>query len=564
MSHEVNAIRPTLQRREDGRLGEIRELEERVTLMGRSPECQVRLEDHLISKHHARIVRKGGFFTIEDLGSRNFTYINGVKLRPNQPVPLRDGNVIRICEAEFIYRDRTIKVVNNEGPEGRSTVLGERELTPSGRRTPGPSADEALRSLVDFSRSIGGSLDVGETLTRALDSLFAVFEQAECGFILLRVEDSDELVPRAIRFRGGREQDFTISRTILKNALKEGKATLTLDASEDPDYDGVESVQIQNIRTAMCAPILNREDRAVGVVQLDTRSVRAKFGTRDLDLLAGFAAQIGVAIELCRLHDIESKHIRDRREQRFAREVQMGLLPHDRPKLPGYRFWDFYEPAKVVGGDYYDYIALGDRCGQGWGIALGDVAGKGLPAALLMAKLGSDVRLSVLTEPDPALKVERLNRRLCDTRLRDRFVTLLLTLLNPESHRLTIVNAGHNYPILRKADGTVLEVGNGQGGMMLGVDEEARYRAVEVDLEPGDTVVLFTDGVNEAMNAQQCQLGIPRLLRAIAQAPADVDAIGNHILKTINVFVAGHPQSDDIAILCFGRPPEGAAAGPKS
>lgn len=554
MPHEYRPIRPMVQKLEDGGLGLIHELDDLVTVIGRSPDCQIRIEDNLISKRHARIVRNGHVHALEDLGSRNYTYVNNVRLQANQPFPLRDGHIIRLCDTEFIYRDQTITVVNDLGSTDRSSVVEERDPTPSSTISPpGPSADEALRSLVNFSRSIGGSLDVGEILARALDSLFAIFEQAECGFILLRVGQSDELVPKAIRHRGTQQQDLTISRTILKSAIEQGKATLTLDAAEDPVYEGVESVQLQSIRTVMCAPILDRQFLAVGIVQLDTRSTRARFSARDLDLLAGYAAEVGVAIELCRLHDVESKHLRDQREQRFAREVQMGLLPHDRPGPTDYRFWDFYEPAKVVGGDYYDYIPLNDSQTQGWAIALGDVAGKGLAAALMMAKLGSDVRLSVLTEPDPSRKLERLNRRLCDARLPERYVTLLLALLDPVLHKLTVINAGHTCPIVRKATGEVREIGKGQGGMMLGVDDDGPYPAVEIDLDPGDVVVLFTDGVNEAMNSNDRQLGIPRLLQAIAQAPPGADGVGNHILKTVREFVGGNPQSDDIAVICFQR-----------
>jgi serine phosphatase RsbU (regulator of sigma subunit) len=551
---------PTLQVIEDGNLGQVYELRNRVTLIGRNPDCHVRVEDTLISKRHAQLVRRGSEVLLEDLGSRNHTYVDDVRLKAHQPIPLHDGAIVRVCDARYVFRDRSIVVLGEDTPEPKSTVLGLRDLTPAGIASSDGTDIDALRSLVEFGRAIAGSLHLEAILSDALEKMFLAFPQAECGFILMRDDPASELVPKAIRCRGDEQANLTISQTILRNALNQGTATLTLDALEDSRYEDSASVHGLGLRTVMCAPILDRRDQAVGIVQLDTRSVRAQFAQRDLDLLGAFASQVGMAIELARLHEIESRHTRNEREQRFAREVQMGLLPHTRPDVPGYCFWDFYEPAKVVGGDYYDYIALEGQEGDGatWGIALGDVAGKGLAASLMMAKLGSDVRLSVLTESDPVAKVERLNRRLCDARLPDRYVTLLLTLLDTERHHLTVVNAGHTHPIIRRASGAVEQVGGGRHGMMLGVEAAERYTASDVDLGPGDIVVLFTDGINEAMNPQGKLLGMPRLLQAVAEAPGDVNSMGNHILRVVRDHAAGRPQSDDIALLCFGRTAPGA------
>ncbi len=547
---------PTLQVIENGVPGAVHELRHRVTLIGRNPECHIRIEDSLISKRHVQLVRRGSEVRIEDLGSRNHTYVDEVKLKAHDPTLLVDGCHIRVCDTVFRFRDRSIVVLGEDTPEPKSTVLGLRNLTTVIQpKREGADVEAALRSLVEFGRAIAGSLDLEAILPDALDRVFQAFPQAECGFILMRDEAGEELVPKAIKNRGEDPAELTISKSILRNALTLGTATLTLDAQEDSRYDESESVHGLGLRTVMCAPILDRQNNAVGVVQLDTRNVKAQFAQRDLDLLSAFASQVGVAIELSRLHEVESKHMRNEREQRFAREVQMGLLPHSRPDLPGYCFWDFYEPAKIVGGDYYDYIALETGLDDGpcWAIALGDVAGKGLPASLMMAKLGSDVRLSVLTEPDPVAKVERLNRRLCDARLPDRYVTLLLTLLDTRRHTLTVVNAGHTYPIIRRASGQVEQVGVDRHGMMLGVEFHERYVTTTVELGLGDVVVLFTDGVNEAMNSRRRLLGLPKLLNAVAEAPGDVNSIGNHILRTVRDHAAGHPQSDDIALLCFGR-----------
>jgi serine phosphatase RsbU (regulator of sigma subunit) len=550
-------ILPTLRKIDNGVPGRIYELRDPVTLIGRSPECHVRIEDNLISKRHARIIRdKDNRYLLEDLNSRNHTYLDEVQLEPSKPVPLADNSLVRVCDVQFLYRDEPISVVGEDTPNKTSTILGMKDLhTRSKPSAPGAEGDLALRELVEFSRAISGSLHLDAILDKALATLFKAFPQAECGFILLRVEGSDQLVPKALGCSGEAYVTPTISQTILKHVLSDGKAFLTLNALDDSRFNASESVHGSLLRTVMCAPILDRDGQVIGVVQIDTRSMSAQFGTRELDLLGGFASQIGVAIELARLHEIESRHARVEREQRFAREVQLGLLPQERPEPPGYDFWDFYEPARSVGGDYYDYIPLERECGCGecWAIALGDVAGKGLAASLMMARLGSDVRMAVLSEQDAVRMLERLNRRLCDTRLAERHVTLLLLLLDSQRHRLTVLNAGHNYPILRRASGQIEQLGKGSQGTMLGVLADATYEAVEVALEPGDVVLLFTDGVDEAMDPRSDRLTIPRLLSAVSQAPPTVGGLGDHVLKTVRDWAAGQPQSDDIAVICFGR-----------
>ncbi len=179
---------------------------------------------------------------------------------------------------------------------------------------------------------------------------------------------------------------------------------------------------------------------------------------------------------------------------RNAHDVQMALLPEHRPDLPGYEFWDAYEPALSVGGDYYDYFPLRNEAQGGplWAISLGDVSGKGMPAALLVAKLSAELRVCLLTEPHPVRAIEKLNRQLCDARFPERFITFLCVRLDGDTHRLTIVNAGHMGPLIRRASGLIEVIGEEDGGPPLAIIDGVHYASTETVLEKGAVVVLYT------------------------------------------------------------------------
>jgi serine phosphatase RsbU (regulator of sigma subunit) len=187
-----------------------------------------------------------------------------------------------------------------------------------------------------------------------------------------------------------------------------------------------------------------------------------------------------------------------------------------------------------------------------WAIAVGDVSGKGMPAALLMARLSAEVGLLLQMEPDRALIVERLNRNLCASRTEDRFITFLLLVLNAERHEMTVVNAGHMAPMIRRFNGDIEVIGRELAGPPLGIMEDHQYEAVTASVSPGDVALLYTDGVNEALNKEGRLFGMKRLTETLANAPSGVAGVGQSILDAVRHHAAGCDQSDDITLLCFG------------
>jgi serine phosphatase RsbU (regulator of sigma subunit) len=236
----------------------------------------------------------------------------------------------------------------------------------------------------------------------------------------------------------------------------------------------------------------------------------------------------------------------------LARGVQRSFLPLRLPEIPGYEFFSHYESAYEVGGDYYDFVMLPR---QRVAVVLGDVAGKGVVAALLMAKLSADVRSSMLAEPDPAAAIARLNSLMNQSGIGDRFVTLVAAVLDPGNHTVTLVNAGHPPPLIyHRSTGTVKEApGNDAPGLPLGVLNGFKYTSFQVSLEPGDSILAFTDGVTEAMNVQDVQLQTKGVYAAMQGEAYSPRALGEQVVKIVKQFATGRSQHDDIALVCFGR-----------
>jgi serine phosphatase RsbU (regulator of sigma subunit) len=264
------------------------------------------------------------------------------------------------------------------------------------------------------------------------------------------------------------------------------------------------------------------------------------------------ASQAAIALENARLHEDLLARDRLQRDLKLAQQVQLSFLPHQLPQLPGYEFFAHYESAQEVGGDYYDFIPLP---GRKLAVMLGDVAGKGVAAALMMAKISSDARFCMLTETDPAQAVVRLNELLHQAGLVDRFVTLSAALLDPSKHQVTLINAGHLPPLVyRAATGKVEEASSRDAaGFPLGVIEDYQYEASTFRVDPGDCVVVFTDGITESKNKQDKDFHIEGVYALLREGPYLPQAVGDRLIKAVKQHAAGCKQHDDITVVCFGR-----------
>jgi sigma-B regulation protein RsbU (phosphoserine phosphatase) len=515
-------------------------------LVGRAPECDIVLTSRKVSARHAILLHGSEGWSIEDLGSSNGTFVNGRRVTGR--ILLQPGDRLEFFGTTLEYQPQdnpdlhrpVFTLVEPKDPGGAS-VVSALHVDDTVRIHIAPEAK--LRAVLEFSRSLGRTLDLREVLPRILDSLFVIFPQADRGFIVLRDPVSGRLLPKAVKHRcGDPESPPAISRTIIDYTLQSGKAVLSADAGHDARFDKSQSIRQHQIRSIMCAPLLDQENRAIGVIQLDTRSLKAPFDEDDLDVLVVAAIQASRAVALARLHS-------ERRDLEAAMQIQKSFLPSERPLIPGWRFYDYYASAQQIGGDYFDYIPLpGDRLA----VTIGDVAGKGIPAALLMARLSAEVRYTLASEIQLAEAANRLNRALKRACGDDRFVTLLIVVIHLHDGSFTLVNAGH-LPLLRRCPDNATEVvGEGSGGIPLGVLDRP-YSESSGRLNDGEVLVLVTDGVIDVRGPDQQPYGLDRLRQILASAPADAQGVVEAILHDVETFRGDRALPDDLTLVAVSR-----------
>ncbi len=526
-------------------------------LIGRSPECNLVLEAGAVSRHHALITRDGSDYYIEDLKSRNGTFVNGQRV--HEPTLLRENDRIKICDHLFTFhtdrpqpRPAAFKVEVADGPADSTTITSMVDLSSTSAQLTEVNPELKLRAVLQIARNLCSSVQIDDVLPRILDTLFNIFPQADRGFVLLKDQTGNRLIPKAIKSRHKVEEDSVrVSRTIVRKAMERGQAILSADAATDTQFDMSKSIADFRIHSIMCVPLIVQKDKPMGIIQLHTEDRRRQFTPEDLEVLASVASIAAVSLENARMHEELIAQERLRRDMQSARAVQRAFLPRKLPQIPGYDFYAFYESAYSVGGDYYGFFELpGDRLA----ISLGDVSGKGMQAALLVARLSSDVRFCSLAADDPARVVEAVNRSLAEAELADKFVTFLYMVLDYNWHSVTIVNAGHMPPLLCKADRSIGQVADKIACMPLNVEPaDGQFQSATLQLGPGDTVLAYTDGVSEAMNPQNELFGFERIYETLRTGPSRPSEAGPNLVKAVRNFAAGRAQSDDIAVLCFGR-----------
>jgi serine phosphatase RsbU (regulator of sigma subunit) len=422
---------------------------------------------------------------------------------------------------------------------------------------------ERLRVLLDISTSLARVLDLDPLLAQLADTLLGVYKQADRCFLIM-LDESGRPLPKSTKTRRAAHEDTRFSRTIVKKVLDAQTSYLTEDASNDANIGTSVSIAEFKIRSVICAPLISNEGTPLGAIQLDSKDRGKKFVMDDLNLLTIVANLAGVAIEKARLHETVLTREKEAKEIELARKVQLGFLPQTLPVVEGYEFFSHYSPAQTVGGDYYDFITLpGGRVA----VVLGDVAGKGVPAALLVAKLSSEVRFCLLTVPDLAEAACLLNEQMIQGGLGDRFVTLALMILDPKAHTVSIVNAGHMSPKLYKAaTGELVDaISLDATGLPIGTLPGYPFEMATVKLAPGDSLAVFTDGVTDAMNQAGEMFGNDKtdagLLpdHATAAEPHLPKAMGNKLVAAVRAHANGQPQNDDIAVVAFGRVDSGYA-----
>jgi len=539
-------------------------LDKPVTLVGRQAECDITISSREVSRRHARILQRDGqTYILEDLDSLNGTYINGVRI--SRSCALKNGDTIVLASepmATFTFDVHFAEASPSEGADaGRSALAKGDRSRPLQRHLPRPTAaislhdqqrqsrhtdaEAKLEAILEITRALGNSLDLRDVLDKTVNGLFRIFPQCESGYVLLQNEDG-ELEPAVMHSRESDAKTMSpVSRTLAQQALGEGKALL---CSEPADAALDDVVLDGGTRSYMCAPLLGPSGTALGAIQIDTTDRRREFTHRDLDVLASVATLAGQAVENSRMHETRLRLAHREHQLLLAREVQRQFLPQKSPEIAGYEFCEFYAAADEVAGDFFDYIPLPN---ERIGIVIGDVCGKGVSAALLMARLCASIRLQVTSARTPMEAAHNLNNEMVEACLEDRFVSLVLGVFDPRSHELMLVSAGHPPPLWMHAGEKGVEPLADATGMPLGVNRDERYLPSLVQFAPGDMLLLYTDGVSEAMGADGKLYGVESIRSVLTSHPAPEAVVHRTVAD-----VRRHSQNsryDDICLLALGR-----------
>lgn len=543
------------------------------TVIGRHPECTFQINSNMVSRKHAKVVRTGDQFFVEDLGSGNGTFVNGKKI--DGPTVLGHDDRIKLgpillrfetpetahapkpaprpAPQSAAMTDRTDFGVDvSEGEDDTSTIMGTADRSSAfGKLEVNPEAK--LKGVLEISRALAGTADLNALLPKILDTLFNIFPHADRGCILFYDPVAGKMVPKAMKHRrAGDDETVKLSRTILKTVLEQKTGILSADAASDSRFQASESISNLTIRSMMCVPMLSLAGEPMGIINIDTQNAFNQFRPEDLELLTAVAGQAAMSYEQANLLVTAMEKQKQDKEMNIAMGVQRSLLPTALPKPDGWEIYASYDTAQAVGGDYYDAFMLED--GKRVCLAFGDVAGKGVPASLVMSRISTVVTNVMAFVTDVQEAINRINHQMCTRAVEGRFVTFVLAVLDTDSGEMTIANAGHMPIMIRKTDGSIEEFGEEAVGVPIGVIDEFPYDVLTRKIDKGETCVIYTDGVSEAMNPASDLYGVDRL-RELMQASqgGHADELGRTILADVRKFANGRPQNDDITIMVFGR-----------
>ncbi len=382
----------------------------------------------------------------------------------------------------------------------------------------GLSTIDKLRMLLDITKTISRSLDLKEVLNLVMDTLDSLIPYDAAGIYLVKcsrpVSEWEEGIDETCVFHTEAVRGYDIAdlqelrlktgEGLIGHVAMRGKPFIAADVSKEPRYINARA----RTRSEMIAPIIST-NQVIGVFDLESDDLNA-YSNDDLEILMLLSSQVAIIIEKVMLHDSLIEKQRLQAQLEVARQVQLELLPPRDPELEGFDISAYNFPTEEVSGDYYDWVRIYD---DQIGIVIADVSGKGVPAALLMAFLRASLRAATHIGYAPHISMTKVNYLLWESIERNQFVTAFYGVLDAMNRTLAYANAGHNPPLLIDAEGdTHFEE---RGGVPLGMFRDTRYYEYYVTLEPGQMLVLYTDGVTEAMNANDEEYGLDRMVDAV-------------------------------------------------
>jgi len=546
----------------------------RITI-GRSARNDLCIPDPFASRVHAEVRREGDEYVLQDLGSANGTLYNGANV--DSVIHLTAGGRIQIGETEIIFDDGTFNsgmgatmITDNSSDSlpaatiafasGDRTTSGLLEAIEGARTKPEEIASTVTAvtpkakqgDLLALISKVGITLLASATLNETLEQIVSlVFEAvpADRCVIMMRDEGSEDLRVAVARLRDrvGEVGEIRVSRNVLDEVVIRGKSVLTSDAQHDPRFASGTMV-LQGVRAVLAVP-LGVSDKVFGIIYADSPIAEGRFTEDHLKVLTTLASVAAIRVENARLVEARLERERLERELALASEIQQRFQPTAPPHVNGYELQGISFPCYEIGGDYYDFI---EREDGRLVIALGDVSGKGTAAALLMSSLHAAIHAQSASHDSLVATISAVNRYLADNIPANRFVTLFYAELDPESGSLSFLNAGHNPPLIVHSAGTVEQLAS--GGLPLGIKPDAEYREGRTQLQPGDVLVIYSDGVTEAVSPTGEEFGATRLYEVVSRnIEASASGIRDRIESSLTKFAQGTSAADDITLVIVKR-----------
>ena len=516
--------------------------------VGRSSKADLVLSDRFLSRQHARFYREGDAWTVEDLGSRNTTLLNGRPLAT--PARLNAGDQVKLSETVISIegfdatssKPKTDAVSKSSSSDtivlrSASELLATAERESAGR----------LKMLNEVHRALATSLTLEELLEAVLDRTFVHLGPEEAVIFLKKPHGGLERV--ASRRLPSARGDFFFSRSLELEVAEKGQVALVLDAQTDQRFAAAESILSSGVRSLIAAPLID-SGGTHGLIVLSSRVHVRRFSEQDMELLAALGSVAAMRIRNLSLAEESARRRELEKEMALARQIQLTLLPEHLPEIPGYSVFAANDASRAVSGDFYEFQGRDE--GDEQVIVIADVSGKGMAASLLAASFDA-LLMGPIEVGLPSDEIcSKVSRRLFMKTPPERYVTAFIAAIDPASGRLTYTNAGHNPGLLFRADGKVerLEA----NGMPLGLFPVVEYEKVETTLARGELLLLYTDGITEAANPKGDEFGLDRLQTVVGKYTQEpLVAIAVAIEAAVEVFADGTPFGDDRTMVLLRR-----------
>ena len=551
--------------------------------IGRSSRNDICISDPFASRLHAEIRRENEQVMLVDNGSANGTFVNGQRVTGS--LRLNVGDIVRIGETEIEYMSgeqdmlsgATVYLTGLAGQSlpadtitspipARSTtdlissirsgsISGEARASSAARTAMKPEAPG--RDLLSIVSQVGIALlprtSLEDTLKMTIDLVFQAIP-AERGFLFLKEngELSCKIARGASQAALPTASQVQLSRSITNKVISEGASVLTSDAMHDPRFQAQHSVVLSQIRSVMAVPLASGEE-IFGMVYVDN-PFNNRFQEEDLKVLTTIASVASIKIENDRLLDERLEKRRMEEELKVASEIQMRLQPFAPPKLPGWDMTGVSFPCREIGGDYYDFIHR--KRDSHLIVAVGDVSGKGTGAALLMSSLHAAVRAQSQTRASTSEVMGEINQYIFENSPSNKFLTLFYGGLDPNTGTLTYSNGGHNAPMFVRRSGEVERLD--KGGLPIGMMQGIVYQEASVTFDPGDVLVIYSDGITESINERDEEFDEERLIEVVKNnLGRSASGIRDRIDEALSRFVGTTAPVDDMTLMIIKRTDEG-------